>query len=153
MPVNASVYLKKTGGVSQLCGDSSAAMGGGRRGGRVNLLTDHAERKAWRGAWKTIREKVTAMGSTETYEVLIEVDKTVCADCQKWMLVEVRRQLGQLGRTFKLCVEVPPEDKMGVTRDAVWNVKVGQCKVWKASQFDLDTGAMKKSEAIYSTAT
>lgn len=151
MTVTATVYLT-SGGTTVACGDSTATMGGGGRR-RTNALEDHAERKAWREAWPELRRRVGMLGATTAYSVTITVDATVCADCQKWMLVHAVRHLGQLGRPFTLYAEVPPEAPQPVTRDAVWNVKVGQCKLWKAHPFDLGTGSVKRQDVISMTAS
>lgn len=143
MVAKASVYLN---GVEY--GSSEAAMGGGRRG-RVNALDAHAERKAWRAAWPALRRKVLTTGAHDAFEVTIEVNMTICADCQKWMIVEVRRQLAQLARPFKFYAEVGDEERVLVERDTVWNVKVGQCRYWKADQSDLRMGRINKKDVIY----
>lgn len=147
MVARASIYLNGTE-----CGNSEARMGGGGRG-RTNALTDHAERKAWRDAWPTIRRRVLETGEGTAFEVIIEVNMTICADCQKWMIVEARRQLGQLGRPFTFYAEVPPNDRVPITRDSVWNVQVGQCRFWKVDQSDVRMGRVKKSDSIYQTAS
>lgn len=148
MVAKATVYLN---GVE--FGRSDAAMGGGRRGGRVNALTNHAERKAWREAWPKICAAVRKTAVDKAFEVVIEVNMTICADCQKWMIVEVRRNLAQLARPFTFYAEVPPEERVPVTRDSVWNVKVGQCRFWKAEPGDLRMGRKKRSDVIYETAS
>ena len=143
MVAKATVYLN---GVD--CGSSEAVMGGGRRGGRTNALTDHAERKAWRAAWPKICRQVRETAAGTPFEITIEVNMTIRVDCQKWMIVEVRRHLGQLARPFTFYAEVPPEERVLVTRDSVWNVKVGQCRFWKADQSDLRMGRKKRSDVI-----
>lgn len=148
MVAKASVYLN---GVEY--GSSEAAMGGGGRCGRVNALDAHAERKAWRAAWPELRKKVLQTAAGTAFEVTIEVNMTICADCQKWMIVEVRRQLGQLARPFKFYAEVGDEDRVLVERDTVWNVKVGQCRFWKADRSDMLMGRVKKSDVIYEQAS
>ncbi|MCF5962164.1 hypothetical protein L2196_05265 [Xanthomonas perforans] len=144
MVAKATVYLN---GIEY--GSSDAAMGGGRRGGPVNDLADHAERKAWRAAWPRICREVRATADGTPFEITIEVNMTICADCQKWMIVEVRRHLGQLGRAFTCIAKEGMERRVVEARDTVWNAKVGQCRLWKADRSDLQMGRVRRDEVIY----
>lgn len=140
---NAEVYCKWA---SQNDGDRgqggwSGPFGSGgitmSKGGGINPLANHAERQAWKVAWPQVRQHLaTTQGHfpNQEFEVKIWVDQAVCPACQKWMVVEVLRHLGQIPHQWndipgvKLYAEVTSGGSTGrvhVTRTAQWPVQVG----------------------------